>query len=57
MSTAPSGGCIARGDLLAERVRVAEDAVEQAALVQRADHVGEASRPGALRTTGSCEIP
>ena len=29
------------GDLLAERVRVAEDAVEQAALVQRADHVGE----------------
>ena len=41
MSTARERRLHRGGDVLAERVRVAEDAVEQPALVQRADHVGE----------------
>ena len=44
------------GHLLVERVAVAKDPLEQAALPDRADHVRERLRP-AFRTTGICEIP
>ena len=45
------------GDVLVERVAIAKDALEQAALADRADHVGERRAPARLRTTGICEIP
>ena len=45
------------GHVLVERVAVAEDALEQPALADRADHVRERLAAGSWRTTGICEIP
>ena len=56
MSTAASGGCIAVATSSFERVRIAEHAVEQPALLERADRRRRSNRPACARTTGSCEI-
>ena len=45
------------GDVVVERVRVPEDAVEEAPLLESSRRRPSASSTGSVRTTGSCEMP